>query len=78
VLTNWGVLPPHTTYDDYDSEIFNFFTWNRRFKESIPQRNGFPQGIDSMESMPGVLKSLKILALTYAGEVAVELSAHIL
>jgi hypothetical protein len=31
-----------------------------------------------MESMPGVLKSLKILALTYAGEVAVELSAHIL
>jgi hypothetical protein len=52
--------------------------WNRCFQESFSQRNGFPQGINSMESMPGVLKSLKILALTYAGEVAVELSAHTL
>ncbi len=74
---------PSTThnvlYDDDSSEIFYFFTWNRCFQESFSQRNWFPQGIDSVvESMPGVIESFKILALTYAGEVAVELSAHTL
>jgi hypothetical protein len=31
-------------------------------RESIPRRNLFSQGIDFVESMPGVINSLKILA----------------
>ncbi len=53
VLTNRGVLPPHRTENDENSEIFTSFTWNRCLQESIPQ------GIDYFESMPGVLKCLK-------------------
>jgi|688.fasta_scaffold159104_3 hypothetical protein len=57
-----GVLPSHTTYDDDNFEVFNSFTWNRCLQESIPQRIS-QRGIDFVESMPGVRKSLKIQAL---------------
>jgi hypothetical protein len=41
VLTNSGVLPPHTTYDDDDSQILTSFTWNLCLQESVPHRNLF-------------------------------------
>jgi hypothetical protein len=52
----WPIVvsfPPHTTYDDDNSEIFNSFTWMWYLLEWIPQQN-------CVESMPGALQSLKI------------------
>jgi hypothetical protein len=48
-----------------------FKSWNRLrsrvhptpSRESIPQRKLFSQGIDSVESKPGILKDYKIWAL---------------
>ncbi len=48
----WPIVvsfPPHTTYGDDSSEIFNSFTRIRCLQESIPQQN-------CVESMPGPLK----------------------
>ncbi len=49
----------------------NVSSWNQLYsrilpppsQESIPQRNWFSQGIDSVESRPGVLKSLTVRSL---------------
>jgi hypothetical protein len=68
VLANRGVLPPHTTFVDENSEIFNSFTWNHRcLQESIPQRHRFlTRDRFRKTEDPGLkTKNLKIRALVH-------------
>ncbi len=69
-ICSWNWVGTKYAIDSAMSHKCWFLSWNRlRYRvlpsfsrESITPHNWFSQGIDSAESMPGVLKSLKIRA----------------
>ncbi len=60
----WPIGVSRSTYDDDNSEILNFSHGIEIdvFKKQFHNGINFSQGIDPVESMPGVLNSLKIRA----------------
>ncbi len=56
-------MSPHSTYDNDNTHIFSSFTWKiTASKNQLHNGVVFSLKIDSVKSMPGVLKSLKIWA----------------